>query len=199
MDGMIKRIRFLRPGETAAPADVAPVRVEVGTVLGGLCAPQPPRYEQIVIEWFPDGTVLPQDRGTDMIVEEVVRRGADWLDSHRASGAPAYKHIAVARRAQAITTAEFKRRWHVHAGQIQAKSGTYDIPDVARGNAYLQNHPAGACPTYDAINEVYFEDMDALRERVEWFASNPPIENDLFGPSWFFAVHAASVLTPAVG
>jgi len=76
------------------------------------------------------------------------------------------------------------------------------IPDEVRGRAYVQNHPdpAGERP-YDAVNEVWFDDLAALRARVEWFrahlsgpADSGPAEADLIRQSWFIAVREHVVL-----
>jgi hypothetical protein len=54
----------------------------------------------------------------------------------------------------------------------------------------VQNHPTpradGDWP-YDAVNEVYFDDLDALRVRVEFFAETlgDQTEDDLVGDNWF--------------
>lgn len=43
---------------------------------------------------------------------------------------------------------------------------------------------------YDAVNEVYFDDLDGLRARIAWFAEHfdGVGEDDLAGESWFVAV-----------
>ena len=56
----------------------------------------------------------------------------------------------------------------------------------------MQDHPLlrpSDAWAYDALNEVWFDDLDGLRARVEWFAANPPAVGDgsLFRQSWFLA------------
>jgi hypothetical protein len=52
----------------------------------------------------------------------------------------------------------------------------------------VQNHPdPGRDAAYDAVNEVYFDDLEGLRARVEWFRQNPPA-HDLVSRWWFLAV-----------
>lgn len=49
------------------------------------------------------------------------------------------------------------------------------IPDQAKGQAYVQNHPlVGAAVTarYAAINEVYFDELEAMRARIAFFAAH---------------------------
>jgi hypothetical protein len=57
----------------------------------------------------------------------------------------------------------------------------------------VQNHPlptTGADWAYDAVNEVYFDDLAGLRTRIAWFAQHfdGVGEDDLVGESWFVAV-----------
>jgi hypothetical protein len=40
---------------------------------------------------------------------------------------------------------------------------------------------------FDAVNEVYFDDLAGLRQRVGWFAANP-VADPLFGSSRFVCV-----------
>jgi len=81
-----------------------------------------------------------------------------------------------------------------------------------RGRAYVQNHPDPAGErVYDAVNEVWFDDLAGLRARVEWFRANlsgpagsgpagsgpvgsGPAEADLVRQSWFIAVREHVVL-----
>jgi hypothetical protein len=114
-----------------------------------------------------------------IVAEEHVLRGADWLRAHRDDGPPAYLHLALARRAEGLTPAEFARRWREHAGTVggHGTAPATPIPADVRGQAYVQNHP---CPRpdgewpYDAVNEVYLADEEALRARASWFAATLP-------------------------
>jgi hypothetical protein len=211
---VIKRIRFATraPGEPAAafatawtdavaaavraPLAARPVRVAACTSLPDLSGPEP-RHDGIGIEWFTDVEHLRRFRrwldGADaspvVVAVESVMRGADWLERRWRVGGERLKHMAVARRAAGLSPAEFAERWRAHAGQ----AGTTAIPDPAKGRAYVQNRP---CPRtdgewpYDAVNEVWFDDLDGLRTRIDWFRDNldPRRPDDLFGQSWFLAV-----------
>ena len=182
---MIKRITL--HDAAGGAADTAAVQVVRCTVLAGLSPDA--EYAEVLIEWFADGCEAAP--GTAVLVEEVVVRGAEWLRAHRQTGRPAFKHMAFAVRADGLTPAEFAARWRAHAGQhAPADAPALVIPEKARGHAYVQNHPvpraSGEWP-YDAVNEVWFDDVDALRQRVEFFADNPT-GHDLFGRSWLVAV-----------
>jgi hypothetical protein len=126
---------------------------------------------------------------------ESVVRGPSWLDQRWRDGGARVKHMALATRAAGLTPAEFAERWRSHAGTV----GGVPVPDAARGQAYVQNHPlphpeSGEWP-YDAINEVYFDDVEGLKARVEWFRANVPHPADgvLFGQSWLVAVREVIV------
>lgn len=197
---MIKRITFVTghgdaaAGTLDAPPDIRPSRVAVSTTLPDLTGPEP-RHDGIVIEWFADADHLRRfeawlgapDRaaGPVLVTEESVMRGAEWLDQRWRDGGEKLKHMAVAVRAEGLAPAEFSERWRAHSGR--------NIPDRVRGLAYVQNHP---CPrttgewAYDAVNEVYFDDITGLRARVDWFRENltGPLRSDLFRASWFLAV-----------
>jgi hypothetical protein len=82
-------------------------------------------------------------------------------------------------------------------------SGLAVIPDDARGHAYVQNHPCPRAPgagtagwVYDAVNEVYFDDAETLRVRINWFRENLSglAEADLVGQSWFISVREEVLL-----
>jgi hypothetical protein len=205
-----------------APAGIRPSRAVVCISLPEPTGPGP-RHDGIGIEWFadvghldrfqewlasPDGRVLLGqadaivDRGASPVVvaREHVLRGADWLERRWLGGA-ALKHMAMARRAPSLTPAEFSRRWRNHAGQAHARGAARAIviPDAVRGRAYVQNHPSpreGGEWAYDALNEVYFDDMAGLLGRIEWFRQNPPQDDDLFGRSWFIAAREEIVACP---
>jgi hypothetical protein len=111
--------------------------------------------------------------------------------------------MAIAVRADGLTPAEFSARWRDHAGRVRrpGAASASVIPESARGRAYVQNHP---CPrttgewAYDALNEVYFDDEEGLRARIDWFRENlsGQADGDLFGRSWFIA--AREEVVPSV-
>jgi len=193
----------------AAPPGARPVRVASCTVLPDLTPDAP--HDGIALEWFTDDDHLrrfeswmdsPAGRRTGaqlgraveptslrvVVAREHVMRGAEWLRERWRDRGRKLKHMAIARRAAGLTPAEFVDRWRSRAGRV----GSVPIPPPARGQAYLQNHPlagiGGEWP-YDAVNEVYFDDLDGLRGRIAWFAENlAGQEDDLVGESWFVAV-----------
>lgn len=182
---MIKRITFLArpPGELAVPA-AAPLRVTVCTPLG---EPGDGPRETVVTEWFRDRDHLRAAGAapftqSPVVAEEAVLRGADWLEERWRSGGERFKHMAVAVRASGLTREEFSRRWRAHAGT----AGGQRVPGSARGCAYAQNHCLRG--PYDAVNEVWFDDLAGLRAREAWFAANPVAEGDLFGEFHFMSV-----------
>jgi len=160
---VIKRITFGPVARGAA------LRTAVCMVIPEL-SPKAP-HQTITIEWLVGGS--PE-------VEERVLRGADWLDRRWREGGVRFKHMALSRRAAGLTAAEFSARWAAHG------RGT-PVPEEVRGQAYAQNHPL-IPGRYDAINEVWFDDLDGLRRRVDWFSANPIGDPGLFGESWFLAV-----------
>jgi hypothetical protein len=190
---MIKRLSF---GAQAPSPAARAVRVTV-------CEPLPEfgdcPWARIVTEWFeedldlesppeaPPGALLAEA----LLVKEVVLRGQDWLDRRWESGGERLKHMALATRADGLTREEFSRRWRAHAGT----AGGVRIPDEARGLAYVQNHVVSGdyngagldAVNFDAVNEVYFDDLARLRQRVGWFAANP-VAGPLFGSSRFVCV-----------
>ncbi|MGI8329406.1 EthD domain-containing protein [Actinomadura scrupuli] len=204
-------------GAAHAPPDVRPSRVVACTTLLGLTGPDP-KHDGIGIEWFTGadhlrrfeewlatpaggpllqqaGTVVDRNAGPVVVAEESVMRGAEWLERRWRDGGERLKHMAIALRAEGLTPAEFSERWRNHAGQVRrpGAAGATVIPDDARGHAYVQNHP---CPrtsgewAYDAVNEVYFDDAESLRTRIEWFRENLAAgsQEDLVRRSWFIAV-----------
>jgi hypothetical protein len=198
---VIKRIVLACAGDEfatalTAPPDVRPVRVASCTVLPDL-TPGPP-HDGIGLEWFSDDRHLERFETWSadalrepvqvLVAQEHVMRGADWLQQRWRDRGPKVKHMAIARRAAGLTPAQFVDRWRNRAGRV----GAVPIPVPARGRAYVQNHPLarvdGEWP-YDAVNEVYFDDLDGLRDRIAWFAENlDGQEDDLVGESWFVAV-----------
>ena len=74
------------------------------------------------------------------------------------------------------------------------------IPEVAKGCAYAQNHPVDRADDawrYDAVNEVWFDDEDALRARIRWMADavGGGGDDDFMSSSAFLAVREAIVLS----
>lgn len=189
----------------SAPPDVRPVRAAACTALPDILPD--PRFDAIGLEWFadaahlarfeswlasPHGSALSEalSGGGEMVVaREHALRGVDWLERRWQEGGAKLKHMAIARRAEGLTPAQFSDRWRNRAGRV----GAVPIPEQARGRAYVQNHPlpkAGPGWPYDAVNEVYFDDLDGLRTRIAWFAEqfDRVGEDDLVAESWFVAV-----------
>jgi hypothetical protein len=189
---VIKRIRFEPLTATVdAPAEVRPVRVTACTVLSELTPGA--LHDTITIEWFADADHLsrcdswhPYEAESCVVAEELVLRGADWLQRRWRAGGVRLKHMALAKRASGLTPSEFSERWKNRAGMV----GATPIPDVAKGQAYVQNHPLTGEWAYDAVNEVYFDEFDDLRARIDWFAEalGDATEDDLVGQSWFVPV-----------
>lgn len=199
-----------------APPGVRPARVAVCTTLSDLTGPGA-RHDGIGIEWFTDAghlqrfqawlctldgrasqeqadTVADRDASPVVVADEAVLRGAGWLEARWRCGGEKLKHMAIAMRARELTPAEFSARWRGRSGQVR-RAGAAEataIPDAVRGRAYVQNHPwprtAGEW-AYDALNEVYFDDTESLRARIEWFRVNlaGQTEADLVRRSWFLA------------
>jgi hypothetical protein len=193
---------------------VRPRRVALCTVLPG--EGRRPRHDAVCQEWFDDeahlgrfqewrSAVAPSrgvmdavaDPGLNPVVvaAEVVRRGAEWLEARWRERGPKFKHMAIARRAGHLTPAEFSQRWLAHAGTVSpgGASGDLVIPHDVRGLSYVQDHPLPRDDdawAYDAINEVYFDDLEGLRRRARWFEENVGrnASEDLFGQRWFLCV-----------
>lgn len=193
----------------AAPPEVRPLRVVSCSVLPDVTPDHP--HDGIGIEWFEDAGHLarfeswlasPQGEDIDgllarildldtsplLIAEEHVLRGSEWIDERWRRGGATLKHMAIAKRAAALTPAQFSELWKSRAGRV----GTVVIPDEARGRAYVQNHPLpprSGSWAYDALNEVYFgaDDLDGVRARVAFFADTMKTdrEDDLVSESWF--------------
>jgi hypothetical protein len=203
-------------GAAASPPDVRPLRVAVCTTVPDVTGADP-KHDGIGLEWFADmghvqryvtwlttsdGLTLTQrldevveaDASPLLLAEEHVMRGADWLQHRWRDGGEKLKHMAIALRASELTPEEFSQRWRSRAGQI-ARPGSAEltaIPDDARGRAYVQNHPlprAAGDWAYDALNEVYFDDVESLRTRIDWFRANllDRPEEGLVREFWFLA------------
>lgn len=216
--------RAAAAGPGAAPPDVAPVRRVVATALPEALAA--PRHDGVGIEWFsdvghlqryeawlqaaeadarPEGlrAVIDVEDSPVVVARELVLRGSDWLEDRWRQGGDRVKHMALARRAAGLTPEEFQERWQNRAGQLRSPTTgeVVVIPDRARGHAYVQNHPLPPGPdgvdwAYDAVNEVYFDDVEALQQRIEWLAENlgSGTEDDLVSQSWFLSVREEVVL-----
>lgn len=203
------RWRDAATGAASAPEGVRPSRIAVCTVLPDVTPD--PAYDGIGLEWFDDAAHVarfetwlgsPEGKRVDDVLAEAVdpetspvllaephvMRGQDWLDQRWRDGGSKLKHMAIARRADGLTPARFAELWGSRAGKV----GTVVIPDEARGLAYVQNRPTPDGDwAYDAVNEVYFDDVDGLRTRIEWFARNLEQqggETDLVSEAWFVAV-----------
>ncbi|HEX9030986.1 MAG TPA: hypothetical protein VF834_04020 [Streptosporangiaceae bacterium] len=210
-------------GAIGVPPEVRPARIAVCTTLPELTGPDR-KHDGIGIEWFtdaahlgrflawldsPDGHSLQREvarvvsRAASPVVvaDESVLRGADWLEQRWRDGGEKLKHMAIALRATGLTPGEFAQRWRSRPGQIR-RPGAAEvtiIPDDARGHAYVQNYPrplAAGEWAYDALNEVYFDDVASLRTRIEWFSENlaGQAEEDLVRQSWFIAAREEVVL-----
>jgi EthD domain len=186
-----------------------------------------PRHDGVVLEWYTDADhrrrfdawSAPRSRregaplvdtaaGIVLDVDELVLRGEPWLHEHWLVDEPAFVHMALARRVAGLSAEEFSRLWKEHAGRLgRAGAGPpVVIPDDARGLAYVQNHPVlahprgtspGRDPEYDAVNEVYFADLESLGRRVAWFDHNlgAGADPELVGESWFLVVRVDVVAT----
>jgi EthD domain len=197
-------------GAAKAPPGVRPSRVAVCIALPDLADP---RHDGIGVEWFADGghlqrfrdwldtpdghlllhradRIIDRDASPVIVADESVLRGAGWLERRWRDGGEKLKHMAIALRAAELSPAEFSARWRSHAGLLRRSADVTVIPDDARGRAYVQNHPSPRPVgewAYDALNEVYFDDAEGLRARIDWFRANPPGTADLFRQSWFIA------------
>jgi hypothetical protein len=86
--------------------------------------------------------------------------------------------MSYGRRNPSLSRPEFAERWKEEAGNL----GGEVIPDEVRGLAYVQYHPIDEDPPLDAVNQVWFDDLESLRRRAEWFAARP-IPETLMDPS----------------
>jgi len=176
----------------------APTRVAVGTALA-LPGLPPSRFATVEVLWFDTDTDTADGaapgRGTDVDppagdgsvvvpVDEVVVRGADALTARWADGGERFKMMSFGCRNPALSRPAFVERWRAEAGRL----GGDRIPDDLRGLAYVQDHPIGDDPPFDAVNEVWFDRLDHLRRRAEWFAARPP-PADLMSPAACWSVY----------
>jgi hypothetical protein len=207
---VIKRLRFgdhpawrdAMASSLDVPVDTRPIRIVASTVLPAH-DDETTRHLGVAEEWFVDEEHLRRfdalnaagDDGVEgavVVADPVVLRGAEWLERRWLDPTPRFKHMALAARAPGLTPTEFSARWRDHAGRAAGASGTTVIPDDVKGLAYVQDHPlvSDGAAAYDAVNEVYFEDLDALQRRVDWFRENEigREPDDLFGATSFLVV-----------
>jgi hypothetical protein len=206
-----RRLRAAAAAAASAPEPARPARLTVATALPEVADQE---YDGVALEWFTDekhllrfedwlGTADGQaaqrllgeaaDLAASPVVlsDERVVRGADWLDRRWQDAGPKLKHLAIAKRADGLTLPQFFDLWRSRAGKI----GAAPIPEAFRGLAYTQNHPrimAGRDWAYDAINEVYFDEVDSLLARIAYFER----EADLVSANWFLAVREEPVELP---
>lgn len=183
VDGLLSRLAVAGPRRLALNR-VLPERSDPGTGI-----------EAVVVEW-----PAPDDGGADasshpaLVVEEVVLRGGDWLEERWRDGGVRYKHVALATRSPGLTPAEFAERWRAHAGTVTPSSGgpVVDVPEAARGRAYVQDHPVPGAPPamFDGLNEVWFDDLADLDARRAWFDEHGVGRTDdgLFAPATYLTV-----------
>lgn len=205
---MITAIAFDAVDLVAAVADAPPAarpeRATVAVTVAGIVAE--PRHAQMAtvsfrdlahLHAFLDATGVGR-RGDVTVTEDHVVRGGDWL-VRRWDRGPVLKHVALARRAEGLSLAEMLERWRTHGGSVQRPGEpSVAIPERVRGLAYVQHHPRvedGHERPYDAITEVWFDDLDALKERAQWFATGPGSgPQALFEQSWFLALRETALI-----
>jgi len=179
------------------PAAGRPVRVALAVPLA-LPGLPPPRFVAVDCQWFADAAVAEADRawleaaGPDLrastgslqvVTEEVVLRGQEWLDARWSAGGERYKMMSCGRRDPALAAPELSARWRREAGRF----GSEEIPEAVRGQAYAQNHPLapdGADRPLDAVNEVWFDRLADLRRRATWFAARLDAARGLWVETW---------------
>ena len=214
------RLRDAAAAAAAAPEQARPARLSVSVAAPEADPDQ--AYDGVTLEWFTDadhrsrfeawlstgdgqavtrllGEAADLKASPVVVSDERVARGADWLANRWRQGGPKLKQLAIARRADELTLAQFLGRWRNRAGKL----GAAPIPEEFRGLAYIQNHPqvtAGQDWAYDAINEVYFDDVAGLLARMAYFAREltDTAESDLVSENWFLAVREEPVELPAI-
>lgn len=171
----------------ATPSRSTPSRAVACIVLPG----SEINYDAISMEWFDEASVeqtvtfnaLIDPQASDCIlVDELVLRGAAWLERRWLDTTPKYKHMALAHRAYGFSAAEFSERWRNRPGRLGGgpSAPVIEIPEPARGHAYIQNHPRQQveASVFDAINEAYFDDLSAMRARIDFFAQHDLLKTD---------------------
>ena len=153
----------------------APEGVSVATALA-LPGLPPPRHAAVDVLWGGAPAAAVGAPTVALAVEEALRRDA--------VGDERYTMMSVARRNPALSRAGFAARWRAEAGRL----GGEVIPEAVRGAAYVQDHPLGDDPPFDAVNEAWFADLAALRRRADWFAARP-VPADLFDPARSWALY----------
>ena len=191
-----KLIRFRRDAPTpaalgaAAPAGATRLTLATPLDLPGL---PPAPFAAVEVVWLDGiGGPGPGPGGVvEVLVEEEVRRGGDALAARWADGGARLKVMQAGRRNPALSRAAFRDRWRSEAGRLGGEA----IPDDLRGLAYVQDHPVDEDPPVDAVNEVWFDDPDALARRVAWFAARP-VPTDLMAPErcWTLCLREVVVL-----
>ena len=181
-------------GVVARLAATGPVRLTVNRVLPERSDPGT-GIQAVVIEWpSPDDGASDTSRDTVLVVDEVVLRGADWLDARWRDGGDRYKHVALATRSPGLSPAEFAERWRAHASTVttSASGPAVVVPDAVKGRAYAQDHPVPGAPpaSFDGLNEVWFDDLAGLDARLAWFAEHGVGRTDdgLFAPATYLTV-----------
>jgi len=242
------RLRDAAMAAALAPEPARPARLTISAAVPEVDADQ--AYDGVALEWFTDddhlrrfeawlstrdGQAVPRLLGAAadlqaspvVVSDERVVRGADWLETRWRQGGPKLKQLAIAKRADGLTLAQFLDLWRSRAGKL----GAAPIPEEFRGLAYVQNHPrptagtggtggrppgewpGGAPDTmaglaigcdprdwdYDAVNEVYFDDVAGLVARIAYFAREltGTAESDLISENWFLAVRQEPVAPSA--
>jgi hypothetical protein len=202
----------------SAPERVRPARLTVSVSLPEIAAGQ--RHDGVALEWFGDrehlrrfeswlGTppgravqrlrseVIELDASPVVVAGERVVGGADWLERRWQEGGPKLKQLAIAIRADGLTLPQFLERWRGRAG----RAGPAPIPDAICGLADVQNHPLvadGGDWAYDAISEVYFDDVGSLLARIAYLERELArgADSDLIRASWFLAVSEDPIRLP---
>ena len=182
------------------------------------------QHDAISLEWFADADHLERyhvwlEAGTDgksrshrraldpdasplLVADERVMRGADWLEQ---------------RWRAATTRSTHGRRRSEHAGSRRPSSRSSGRAAPARSGrpgATGDRDPRSSraawrtCRTTRArgrrasgpttrLNEVYFDDLESLRRRIEWFREHLlDQEDDLVRENWFIVAREEVVLAP---
>jgi hypothetical protein len=217
----VKVIRFL-DGDTVEPGALqdrwtralsrrdagGPYRVAVATPVEAEDLPESP-FAAVDLQWFADAeaalaheswlqSVDPElcVGSWQIVAEELVLRGHDYLRARWEAGGRRYKMMSFGRRNPSLTPEEFSARWRGHAGQL----GSERIPDEVRGLAYIQNHPLrveGRTGPLDAVNEVYVEQLDHLRRRHAYLAARQQSADDLMSRTETWSMCVEESLVPS--